>query len=146
MFEETWERRRLRKKLDEARKLEAPHLKWGEPDFDEKSKEFLQARQKVRFAEFQLDKFETQILEQKARKYGIDPYFNIVDPQAVTTDQDSGLPPDEVTRALTWIGRAKLQSQISEEQRKSWMFWLAVIAAITGLLGTLIGVIAALKS
>lgn len=145
MFEEARERRRLRKNLAEARALEAPHLSWGEPDFEERSEEFLQARRKVRFAEFQLDKFETEMLVQKARKYGIDPFFNIVDPEAVTTDQDSGLPPDEVTRALTWIGRAKLQAQVSEEQRKSWQFWLMVITALTGLGGTLIGIISALK-
>lgn len=37
MFEEARERRRLRRNLVEARKLEVPYLSWGEPDFDARS-------------------------------------------------------------------------------------------------------------
>jgi hypothetical protein len=68
MFAEARQRRELRRKIQEARSLEAPHLNWGEPDFDAASEEFLQARRKVRMAVHQLALFETEVLLEQARK------------------------------------------------------------------------------
>lgn len=62
MLEEARERRRLRRNLAESRRLEAPHLSWGEPDFDALSEEFLKARAKVRMAEHAIEHFETYSL------------------------------------------------------------------------------------
>ena len=72
MFDEIRERRRLLRNLKDARKHEEPHLKWGEPDFDEKSEEFLEARRKVTMAQYHLDLFETDVLRALAPKYAVD--------------------------------------------------------------------------
>ncbi len=50
---------------------------------------------------------------------------------------------------LTRLGEAKFRRQILTEKRSRWEFWLKlippIILALTGLLGTLIGVVALLK-
>jgi hypothetical protein len=142
MFDEARERRRLRNNLEEARKLEAPHLSWGEPDFDARSEEFLQTRRKVRMAEHALDLFETDVLLDCARKYGVD---EPTDPSCWADDSESGLSPEDVTYWLTRKGQGKLRAAIREQQRKNWQFWIYLITALTGLGGTVIGVISALK-
>jgi hypothetical protein len=142
MFDEARERRRLRNNLEEARKLEAPHLSWGEPDFDARSEEFLQARRKVRMAEHALDLFETDVLLDRARKYGVD---EPTDPKCWADDSEAGLSPEDVTYWLTRKGQGKLRAAIREQQRKNWQFWIYLLTALTGLGGTVIGIISALK-
>lgn len=142
MFDESIERRRLRKNLAEARKLEAPHLSWDEPDFDARSEEFVKARTKVRMAEHALNLFETDLLLELARKYGVD---EPTDRSCWADDNESGLSPEDITYWLTRKGQGKVRAAIREQQRKNWQFWIYVITTLTGLGGTLIGIISALK-
>jgi hypothetical protein len=142
MFAEARERRELQNKIEEARKLEAPQLKWGEPDFDSASEEFLQARRKVHMAEHRLDLFETEVLRALALKYGVE---EPTEAGSWNDDSESGVSPEDVTYWLSRRGQARLRASIREQQRKNWQFWITVITALTGLGGTLIGIIAALK-
>jgi hypothetical protein len=141
MFDEIRERRRLRKKLKKARELEAPHLKWGEPQFDEDAAEFLEARRKVVMAQYQLDLFETSLLRALALKYAVE------EPKEPGCWEDDGeyAGPQNATYWLTRKGQSKLRASIREQQRKNWQFWITVITALTGLGGTIIGIISALK-
>jgi hypothetical protein len=93
MFAEARRRRFLRKKVEEARKLEAPYLNWGQPDFDSASEEFLQARRRVLTAEYHLDLFETEVLTALARKYGVE------EPTGADSwnDDSEAVSPDDVT-------------------------------------------------
>jgi hypothetical protein len=142
MFEEARERRRLRRNLAEARRLEVPHLSWGEPDFDARSEEFLKARVKVRMAEHAIDLFETDVLLERARKYGVD---EPTDPSCWADDSEAVSSPEEVTFWLTRKGQGKLLAGIREQRRRDWQFWIYLITALTGLGGTIIGIISALK-
>lgn len=141
MFDEIRERRRLRKNVEEARKLEAPHLKWGEPQFDETSAEFLEARRKVTMAQYRLDLFETDVLTALALRYGVE----MPKEPGCWNDDGEYTGPDDTTYWLTQRGQSSLRASIREQQRKNWQFWIAVITALTGLGGTIIGIISALK-
>jgi len=142
MFDERRRRRQLHKLLADARKLEEPHVKWGEPDFDEASQEFLMARRTVRAWEHEIDLFETEVLRRLARKYGVE---EPTDAASWADDSASGLSPEDITYWLTPRGQAKLRASIREQQKKNWEFWIRVITALTGLGGTIIGIIAALR-
>ena len=145
MFGEIRERRRLRKKLEDARKIEAPYLKWGEPDFDEASAAFLEARRKVHMAEHQLDLFESDGLRALALKYGVEEPKDA----GCWSDDSEQAGPEDATYWLTRKGQSKLRASIREQQRKNWQFWIMVITALvtvlTGLGGTIIGIISALR-
>src|SRR6185369_17327811 len=138
MFAEAKQRRELRKRVEEARALEAPHLSWGEPDFDARSEEFLKARRKVRMAEHELDLFETDVLRERARQYGVD---EPTDASCWADDSEAVSSPEEVTFWLTRKGQGKLRASIREQQQKNWQFWIYLITALTGLGGTIIGII-----
>lgn len=141
MFAEARERRRLQKNLEEVRKLEAPHLKWGAPQFDEVSEEFLEARQKVAMAQYQLDVFETDVLTALALKYGVETPKDA----GCWNDDSEYAGPENATYWLTQKGQSKLRASIREQQYKNWQFWITMITALTGLAGTIIGIISALK-
>lgn len=74
--------------------MEVPHLSWGEPDFDARSEEFLKARAKVRMAEHAIDVFETDVLLERARKYGVD---EPTEPSCWADDSETVPSPEEVT-------------------------------------------------
>ena len=128
--------------LGGSRRLEVPHLSWGEPDFDARSEEFLKARAKVRMAEHAIDVFETYVLLERARKYGID---EPTEPSCWADDSETVSSPEEVTFWLTRKGQGKLRASIREQRRKDWQFWIYLITALTGLGGTIIGIISASK-
>jgi hypothetical protein len=142
MFDEERRRRQLHKLLDDARKLEEPYVKWGEPNLDEASGEDLNARWRVRAFEHEIDLFETEVLIALARKHGVD---EPTDAASWADDSESGLSPEDVTYWLTSKGQAKLKASIREQQKKNWEFWIRLITALTGLGGALIGIISALK-
>jgi hypothetical protein len=140
MFDERKTRRELRNKIDRAKQDEGLLGHWGDPGFD--STTFFQARQKVNAYEYQLDLFETERLLRQAQHYGIQIPPN---PTWWVNDSDSGLPPEDVTHYLNNIGQSGLKALILEHRKKNWEFWVRVITALTGLGGTLIGIISALK-
>lgn len=140
MFDERRERRRLRKRVENAKKREEPLVDWNCPDFEDEA--FLEARRKTRWAEYRLDRFESEVLTALALKYGVE---TLTDSRSWNDDSEGGMSPEDVTSWLTPKGQAKLRASIREQQRKNWEFWIKVIAALTGLVGSLIGVIAVLK-
>lgn len=75
-----------------------------------------------------------------AREYGVN---EPTDPSCWADDSEAVSSPEEVTFWLTRKGQGKLRASIREQRRKDWQFWIYLITALTGLGGTIIGIISA---
>ena len=141
MFAERRRRRDLRRKVQDVREelnalgpatlanINEPERKALGARFDQHSN--------------QLEFFESQLLINKAERFGID----IPDRKDWWSDDNiqGDLSPDDVTEWLSQKGRIGLANLIRQETRKDLEWWLKIIAALTGLGGVLIGIISALR-
>lgn len=92
---------------------------------------------------YQLIIFESNLLTRKALRLGIEIPKN---PEWWDNDFENGMPPEAVTRWLNYKGRIGAAKLIREERRKNIEWWAKIIipfiAAITGIIGAITGLVA----
>jgi hypothetical protein len=88
-----------------------------------------------------LDAIKTRKLLEKARKMGIE----VPAKNSEWFNQQENVYTEETYTMLSWDGEAKLRKLIRKQRRENMDWWLKIITAFTGLIGTLIGLIAILK-
>lgn len=138
-------RRQLKRARREVSSVQARLRSAGVSD-EEAAVPIVAAVREAERIEAEIEKIRTGRLVLKAIRLGIDPpptdwlYTRYVyEPNQITS-----------VSTLTKLGESKLRRNILVEQRMRWEFWLKlvppIVIAATGLLGTLIGVLAILKS
>lgn len=142
MRESQQRRRALRSQIKDATERRNASLRAGERDLET----LMEIQREIHRGEQELLILESEALFRKAERYAIEIPLT---PSWWWDDSVSGLPPEDVSRYLTKVGQVGVKKLIRDERRNNIEWWLKVaglfITLLTGLLGTLIGVIALLK-
>ena len=135
MFNEWKTNRELRKAVVQADSQLRRRYESGERD-TERLMELLREKQ---YRESQLSQFESNQLVNKAEQYGIE----IPNTESWWSDDSaSGLPPEDVSRYLTQLGRVNVRKLIRTERRQNFEWWFTKVILPT--LQTLIPILSLL--
>jgi hypothetical protein len=88
-----------------------------------------------------LDYLKSQRLIEKATKIG----FEIPSDDDRWFIQQYDCYMERSYKVLSQVGEARLRNLIRKQNRENWEWWLKIITALTGLIGTIIGLVAILK-
>jgi hypothetical protein len=138
MFGDLRSRRTLQRTLNHAKAQLETDYRGGERDIEK----LFELQRKINFRESLLLKHDSEQLIKKAQKYGIELPLTA---SWWADDSVSGLPPEDVTRWLTQTGLAGGDGFDNREKKQKLGILDQGITALTGLGGTIIGIISALK-
>lgn len=129
----------LRRFIKKQERIYAPNIEAG-GGIDAESIALDEFFDVINDAEVEIERRKTKSLIRKARNLGID--VPVDDPEwfleRITHNE-------RIYKILSSTGETRLRLLIQKHRRENIEWWLKIIAALTGLIGTLIGLVAILK-